>query len=498
MSAPGHVIVVGGGVTGLGAALSLAQRGARVTVLEGDATPLPQSPLEAFRSWDRRGAPQARHSHAFLARLHNSIRRETPELYADLLAHGAEPLRFTDLARETLEAPELLPEDEEITLLACRRITFEWVLRRHVEALPGVELRHGASVEGLLGGTAEGDAPPRITGVRARRAGGAREELPADLVVDASGRRSKLSRWLEALGRPPLREESEPCGIFYSSRFYRLRDGVEPPVMQGAIGADLGYMKYGIFPGDDRIFSVTLAASPDDPVLRSVLRPEAFEAAARALPAVAAWTDPAVSEPITRVHGMGKLRNTLRHFFEEGRPRALGVLPLGDSVVHTNPINGRGCTLAWIQARGLGEAWARHAGDPAALADAARRTLEREILPWYQAGLAQDRDAREVDALQREGRDPYRTQREDGTVDPKGWMRSLVRDGLVAGLREDIVLLRAFMRVFNLLEPPADLMKDPQLMQRVLAAHQRRDVRRREPLGPSRHEMVEHLGQAAA
>jgi len=166
--------------------------------------------------------------------------------------------------------------------------------------------------------------------------------------------------------------------------------------------------------------------------------------------------------------------------------------------VHTNPINGRGCTLAWIQARGLGEAWARHAGDPAALADAARRTLEREILPWYQAGLAQDRDAREVDALQREGRDPYRTQREDGTVDPKGWMRSLVRDGLVAGLREDIVLLRAFMRVFNLLEPPADLMKDPQLMQRVLAAHQRRDVRRREPLGPSRHEMVEHLGQAAA
>ena len=61
-----EVAVVGGGVAGLGAALALARRGHTVTVFERDDTPMPQSADEAF-DWDRRGAPQVRHSHAFLA-----------------------------------------------------------------------------------------------------------------------------------------------------------------------------------------------------------------------------------------------------------------------------------------------------------------------------------------------------------------------------------------------------------------------------------------------
>ena len=69
----GHVGIVGGGVTGLAAALSLSKIGFQVTVFESDATPMPASPEEAF-SWNRRGAPQVRHSHALLGRLHNLLR----------------------------------------------------------------------------------------------------------------------------------------------------------------------------------------------------------------------------------------------------------------------------------------------------------------------------------------------------------------------------------------------------------------------------------------
>ena len=39
-------------------------------------------------------------------------------------------------------------------------------------------------------------------------------------------------------------------------------------------GADMGYLKYGIFLGDGGIFSVTLAASPEDAPLRALLRRE--------------------------------------------------------------------------------------------------------------------------------------------------------------------------------------------------------------------------------
>jgi 2-polyprenyl-6-methoxyphenol hydroxylase-like FAD-dependent oxidoreductase len=491
-----HVVVVGGSVAGLGAALALAQRGHRVTVLERDATPLPASPLEAFERWERRGSPQTRHSHAFLARLHNLIRERAPDLYAELLARGAEPLRFTDMVKKTFERPELRPEDEEITLLACRRITFEWVLRRHVLDGGRVDFRDGVEVTALRAQPDPATGLPHVRGVQLRRQGGAAEELAADLVVDASGRRSRLPRWLAAIGAPALREDSEPCGIFYSSRFYRLRDGIEPPVMEGAIGADLGYMKYAVFPGDSRIFSVTLAASPDDDVLRSVLRVPAFEAAARELPAVRAWIDPAVSEPISRVHGMGRLLNTRRYFVEAERPRALGVFPIGDALIHTNPISGRGCTLAWVGAFLLADALDAQPDDPLAFSLLLDRGVEREIVPWYEASLAQDRDAMQVEAAQRRGEDPFATQRSDGSVDPRATMRSLIRDGLIPGLREDLTLLRSFMRLFNLLEAPRDLMRDPALMQRVLAAWQRRDSRPPQVLGPSRGEMVERLRAA--
>jgi 2-polyprenyl-6-methoxyphenol hydroxylase-like FAD-dependent oxidoreductase len=492
-----HVVVVGGSVTGLGVALALSEQGHPVTVLESDATPLPPSPREAFERWERRGSPQAWHSHAFLARLHNLLRDRVPELYAKLLEHGATPMPFSALVKKHFTDPELLPEDDDVTLLACRRITFEWVLRRHVLDSGRVDFRDGVKVTGLLATPGEGDAPPVVTGVRAVDADGERE-IAADFVVDASGRRSKLRHWLCDIGTAPMREDSEPCGIFYVSRFYRLRDGVDFPSVEPAVGADVGYMKYGIFPGDDRIFSVTLAASPDDPILRSVLRQPYFEVAAMAFPAVAEWVDPAVAEPITGVHPMGDLRNTRRYFVEDGRPLALGIFPVGDSLIHTNPINGRGCTLAWVQAFQLADTYAEHADDLAALAAALEAGVEREVVPWYEAGLAQDRDAIDVDRSQREGRDPFAVNREDGTVDPRAYMRSLLRDGLIPGLRENIHLLRAFMRIFNLLEAPSDMMKRPDLLQHVLAAWQRRDQREPLVLGPGRTEMIERLRQAGA
>ena len=74
-----NVVVVGAGVAGLGAALSLGRAGHHVTVLERDATPLPADPDAAFW-WDRRGAPQVRHSHAFLARLRNLLRDRHPDV----------------------------------------------------------------------------------------------------------------------------------------------------------------------------------------------------------------------------------------------------------------------------------------------------------------------------------------------------------------------------------------------------------------------------------
>ncbi len=493
-----HVIVVGGSVAGLAAAVALMNDGQRVTILERDATPMPESHVEAFERWDRRGSPQTRHSHAFLGRLYCLLRDQAPGLLAKLLECGAEELRFSDIVRRTMPDAALEPGDADLTLLAVRRITFEWVLRRYVLDSGRVAFRDGDEVTGLAAEPDPATGHPHVYGVHVTRPDGAREVLRCDLVVDASGRRSKLSDWLEAIGAPRPAEESEPCGIFYSSRFYRLRDGVAPPLLENGMGQDLGYMKIGIFPGDARIFSLTLAASPEDDLLRSVLRTKGFEAAAAALPITRAWVDPANSEPISDVHGMANLRNTRRWLVADGEPLATGVVAIGDALIHTNPITGRGCSLGWVSAFLLAEALRKHPDDPRALALELDAAIEREVVPWWRAQVQQDRDALEVEAIQKRGENPYQVERSDGSQDPKAFMRALLREGLGHALREDISVLRAFMRVFNLLDAPEDLMRRPEVMQRVLQAWNERHTKPPLATGPSRAEMLDLLRAAAA
>ena len=97
-----RILIIGGGVAGLATALSLSRAGHVVQVLERDATPLPPSPVEAFERWDRTGAPQVWHSHAFLARLRNGLLARTPDVLEALHAHGADDLRFADYLPPTL------------------------------------------------------------------------------------------------------------------------------------------------------------------------------------------------------------------------------------------------------------------------------------------------------------------------------------------------------------------------------------------------------------
>src|SRR5262245_28696791 len=200
-----HVVVIGGSVAGLGVALALSGRGHRVTVIEADATPLPPSHLEAFSRWNRRCSPQTRHSHALLARLRNLIRDHAPDLLEKLLACGAQELRFTDRFHELFPDAPLEDGDEDLVALACRRITFEWILRRHVLDTGLVDFRDGIAAS-RLEATRCGGGIPRVEGVWVTTPEGGESLVRGELIVDASGRRSQLGRWLPQIGTPPVRE----------------------------------------------------------------------------------------------------------------------------------------------------------------------------------------------------------------------------------------------------------------------------------------------------
>jgi 2-polyprenyl-6-methoxyphenol hydroxylase-like FAD-dependent oxidoreductase len=504
------IVVVGAGVAGLGTALALGRSGHRVVLFERDATPLPADPDAAFE-WDRRGAPQVRHSHALLARLRNILRDRYPDVLDALVEAGATEMRFTDDLPVEIIDRDPRPGDEDLVALACRRTTFEWVLRRKVLATDAVTLRDGVTVEGLMAEPSE--AGPVVTGVRVRALDaddGAAEEVPASMVVAALGRRSAVPAWLAELDVHPD-EQVEDTGIIYLSRFYRLREGAERPPTGGPIGGDLGYLKYAVFQGDNETLSVTFAVDADDRELRTrLVDPPAFDAAARALPATRPWADPAVTGPITEVHTMGGLINRRVAYLDaDGRPLVLGFHAVGDAHTCTNPLYGRGCSLAMVQANLLADALDDVPGnDIAALvarAVAYEAASEREIHPWYRAAITQDRLNRQAAverAAERAGADETTEVAESGNEDDadrttREFVQSIMRDGLLPAVRTDATVFRAFVRSFNLLDPPEVITSDPDVINRVLVAYQSRDERPPEaPLGPDRPGLLAALDAA--
>ena len=461
-SGPLPAVVLGGGLAGLAAARLLARHYRRVVVLERDRRPEHGSPEDAFASWERPGVPQFRHSHAFLARLRVVLLAHLPDVLDRLRAAG---VREFGLGEVSPPAIVLAPraDDEDVVLLACRRSTFEWALRASVVGRPGIELREGVRVGGLVGETRDGSRPT-VTGVRLADG----EVLPAAIVVDATGRHSRAPEWLTLLGAPPPHERSAETGIFYYTRFYRLRRGRAPRGTTGLIAGDLGWVKIAIFPGDNQSFSITVGAPVDEPGLKGLGEPPRFERFLRAFPAVAPWRAHGASVPIagaaTPVLVMGQLRNRLRRFVDRsGRPVASGFFAIGDAAYHSNPVYGRGAPSALVQAALLDEALGRHPGDLALAARHLDRRSEAELRPFWEAAVAGDRFA-------------LGDRRAFQLTNPRAWLAGMaeqtfgwfVDHAILPATRVDPVVFRGLMRVFNMLDPPEQLLRDPALVLRSL------------------------------
>jgi 2-polyprenyl-6-methoxyphenol hydroxylase-like FAD-dependent oxidoreductase len=353
-----QVVIVGAGPTGLFTAMALARRGHEVTVVDRDPGPQPDG------SWSRRGVMQFHHPHAFRAQVVEALQAELPEVWNDLLAAGAQPI--------TPPAGPNGPEDSTgpqlLMGIRCRRLTFELVLRAAAEREPGVVQRLG-HVDDVC--TDRG----RATGVRVDGA-----PLDADLVLVASGRAGRLGRD----HRAPAQDGD--CGIAYVSREYRLHPDAEPGPMNSPLGQiDLyhGYQAI-VFLHDNAIFSTLIARSSDDHTLAALRLPEVFDAAARAIPALAAWTDPARARPHTPVLPGGRLHNTYQgQLSDSGAVPLPGLIFVGDSVCTTNPAVGRGVTTSLLQARELLRLIEEHPHDLAAATLAFDRWCTDAIAPWF-------------------------------------------------------------------------------------------------------------------
>jgi 2-polyprenyl-6-methoxyphenol hydroxylase-like FAD-dependent oxidoreductase len=431
----GHAIVIGGSIAGLLTARVLTNHFAQVTVIERDL--LPQTP--DFR----KGAPHARHAHGLLVRGQQIMESYFPGLADDLLAQGAIAANMGAELSLYIGGVPVKSFTSDLVITACSRPLLECTIGRRLRALPQVRFLEGCDVTGIC----TDPNRQRVAGVRvqSRQEKGTEEIIHADLIVDASGRNSRLPDWLAELGYPVPDESTVDAQAGYATRIYR-RPANYPGRWQAlygipqAPGQSRGCI---IAPLEGDRWHVTLTGLNGD---HPPTDEEGFLAFARSVPVPELYRALSNAEPLTEPCGYRRGANRLRHY--DKLPRYLeGLLAIGDAVYALNPVYGQGMTVAALAAVTLDETLGsqhRHpANDPTGLARRFQRRLAKVIAAPWQMATGQDLRWPSVGA----GYKP----------DPITRLVQGYFDRVLSAMTNNPEIAAAFAKVQNMLASPATL-----------------------------------------
>ena len=469
-----RIVVLGAGICGLAAGMTLCRDGHDVTVFERDPELAPASAQDAWTRWSRDGVGQFRLPHLLQPRGRSVLEEMLPDVLPALEAAGGlrfDPLRVL-LGLSNGGTPR--EGDERFLTITARRPVLEQVIGHAAEAEPGLEVRRGVAVSELVVHTYDG--VPHVSGVRTDSG----QELRADLVVDAMGRRSQLPRWLAQAGIGPVHEEVEDSGYIYYTRFFRGRDGHMPEFRTPPV-TPIGTFSLLTIPSDNETWSVVVVTSAGDTPLKRLRDPRLWTALLAACPRHQHWLD---GDPITDVVAMGGVTDRYRRF-NPGRPVVTGVASVGDAWACTNPTNGRGMSLGLMHVQHLGDVVRTHLEDRREFAQVWDAVTETELTPWYRENVEEDRlRMGEIEAL-RNGRETA----------PPSTPSAVFRQALASAAMRDPDALRVALDARACVTPLRDALAKPDLVARVLEIAQDCDP---PPLaGPNRAQLLELLGTSS-
>jgi len=382
-----RAVVLGSGMAGLFAARVLSDYFGEVVLVDRDD--IPSSPSA------RGGVPQGKHFHTLLSGGLSIANDLFPGFNDDLEEAGAVPCvlgrDFFAYRPEgksyALTAYQPDPRPEGIVYFMSRPL-LEHCVRQRVQNLPNVTTRYRSSVREPVSDDG------RVTGLVIDGGG----PLSADLVVDASGKNARTVHWLENLGFEAPTESVVNCDFGYASAVVRPAD---PEALGGSgffVTPDRGgqYSTRGaaLVRIEGNNWLAALAGRFGDFPPTDV---DAWRAFGRTLHHPG-W-DEAMSTAslVTKPVGF-RFPRSLRRHFERLERFPDGLVPLGDSICHYNPVYGQGMSAAACQVRALGEVLARRARGSRGLSGIALEffpeAFEVTRAPWALAAAADFQDGR--------------------------------------------------------------------------------------------------------
>jgi 2-polyprenyl-6-methoxyphenol hydroxylase-like FAD-dependent oxidoreductase len=394
--------------------------------------------------------PQGGHLHALTARGREVLEGLFPGLTGELVARGAPLSDMRTRGRWFVRGGyyHRQPSAGGQESLMVSRALLEETVRVRVLGLPNVGAVERCDALGLYGDERRG----RVTGVRVlrRRAGSAEEGVPADLVVDASGRGSRAPAWLEALGYPAPAEEGVRIGVGYASRFYRRTPADLGGDHSAVVFAEPGSRRAGVLMAqEEERWHVTLVGylgehPPTDErgfleFARSLAAPDIYELLKDAEP---------LSDPVPL-----RFPASRRRRYERLARLPEGFLVTGDALCSFNPVYGQGMTVAALEAVALRECL--QAG-PGGLGRRFFRQAGKVVdAPWRTA-VGGDLRFPEV----------------EGKRTPMVRFVNWYLGRLHVAAHEDPAVAVAFQRVLNMLAPPPSVLR-PKIVLRVLRGNVR-------------------------